>query len=167
MQLTKGFEQAVCILVFLSTQDSQAPLTSDAINIHLQVSPSYLKKIMRKLVVNNLICSVPGNNGGFFLARSPEKIRLLDIVEAMEGKISAYPNSGLIKSTFQNILSTAAIRGEEVLTDVFKEADRLWCEHLSKQTVADLLRKTLEIHELPYTNWNLLNQEFNYKRGDE
>lgn len=44
MQLTKGFEQAVCILVLLSTQDSQAPLASDAINSHLQVSPSYLKK---------------------------------------------------------------------------------------------------------------------------
>lgn len=122
---------------------------------------------MRKLVVGNIICSVTGNNGGFFLARSPEKIRLLDIVEAMEGEISTYANSGLIRCIFKNIRKGAAIRGEEVLTDVFKEADRLWCEYLSKQTVADLLLKTLEIHELPCTNWNLLNQEFNDKRGDE
>ena len=167
MKLTKGFEQAVCILVLLSTQDSQAPLTSDAINSRLQVSPSYLKKIMRKLVVKNIICSVPGNNGGFFLARTPEKIRLLDVVEAMEGHISTYPNSGLIRSIFENIRQTAAIRGEEILIDVFSEADKLWSEYLSKQTVADLLHRTLGRHELPYRNWNLLNQNFNYENGDE
>ncbi|WP_240422334.1 RrF2 family transcriptional regulator [Listeria costaricensis] len=159
LKLTKGLEQAACIVALLSTQDSQAPLASDAISSRLSVSPSYLKKIMRKLVVHNIIRSVPGNNGGFFLARSPKKISLLEIVEAVEGTDSSFPNSGLIKSVFGGIREDAAKRGEQNLVDVFQQADQVWGEYLAQISIADLLTQTLEEHELPATNWNLFNQE--------
>ncbi|EUJ19060.1 RrF2 family transcriptional regulator [Listeria aquatica] len=73
MKLTRSLEQAVCIITLLSTQDSTVPLASDVISKRLQVSSSYLKKIMRKLVVKDIIRSVSGNNGGFSLAKSPKK----------------------------------------------------------------------------------------------
>ncbi|MDQ7862201.1 Rrf2 family transcriptional regulator [Peribacillus frigoritolerans] len=69
MQLTKGVEQAICIIVILSTQDKNVPLSSNEISRRLEVSPSYLKKIIRKLVVKQIITSVPGNNGGLTLAK--------------------------------------------------------------------------------------------------
>ncbi|EUJ43831.1 RrF2 family transcriptional regulator [Listeria rocourtiae] len=117
MKLTKGVEQAICIIVLLSTQDNHNPLASDTISEHLQVSPSYLKKIMRKLVVQNIIRSVPGNNGGFSLAKSPEEITLLEVVESMEGPISIYPDTGLINKVFRDGKHTS--KGEAVLQDVF------------------------------------------------
>lgn len=79
MKLTSGVEQAICIIVLLSTQDSSAPLASDLIRKRLDVSPSYLKKITRKLIVKGLITSVSGNNGGITLAKRPEEISALEI----------------------------------------------------------------------------------------
>ena len=60
----------------------------------------YLRKIMRKLVLAGLVTSIPGNNGGFRLAKDPSKISLLDIVEASEGTIKTYPDMGFIENIF-------------------------------------------------------------------
>ncbi|MBC2327439.1 RrF2 family transcriptional regulator [Listeria booriae] len=155
MQLTKGVEQAICIIVLLSTQDNHNPLASDTISEHLQVSPSYLKKIMRKLVVQNIIRSVPGNNGGFSLAKSPEQITLLEVVESMEGEISIYPDTGLINKVFRDGVHTS--KGEAVLHDVFNGANSLLRDYLVKQTAADLLKRTMEQSEIPVLNWNITN----------
>lgn len=70
MKLTKGLEQAVCVIALLATQDQEIPVSSHIINYRLQGSPTYLKKLMRKLVVNNLVTSVSGINGGFSLGES-------------------------------------------------------------------------------------------------
>ena len=51
MQLTKGFEQAACIMALLATQEKNSPVPSGVINATLGGSATYLHKIMRKLVV--------------------------------------------------------------------------------------------------------------------
>ena len=51
MQLTKGFEQAACIVALLATQKRDIPVSSGVINETLGGSATYLHKIMRKLVV--------------------------------------------------------------------------------------------------------------------
>nr|WP_252311617.1 Rrf2 family transcriptional regulator [Sinobaca sp. H24] len=60
-----GVEQAACILAMISTQEEHKLVSSDVISSKLKVSSSYLKKMLRKLVVHELIVSVPGNQGGF------------------------------------------------------------------------------------------------------
>ncbi len=47
----------------------------------------YLFKVMRKLSKAGIVKSYRGMNGGFALARLPELITLLDVVEAVEGPI--------------------------------------------------------------------------------
>lgn len=100
MKIKSGVEQAVCILVILATQTGQQHVKSDTISARLRVSPSYLKKIMRKLVISKLITSVPGNSGGFALAKSPEAITMLDILEAIEGTSPFFQTEGLIQYVF-------------------------------------------------------------------
>lgn len=127
MKLTRSLEQAVCIITLLSTQDNMAPLASDAISQRLQVSSSYLKKIMRKLVVQNIIRSVSGNNGGFSLAKNPKDITLLEIVEAVESDLASYPNTGLIRTVFADIHEgSMASKGEKIVNNAFSEADNAW-----------------------------------------
>ncbi len=143
MKLTKGLEQAICILAMLSTQDKQIPLTSHALNDRLKgTSHSYIRKIIRKLVV-----------GGFTLAKRPEKINLLEIVEALEGKIITYPNSGMINQVFSDI-SKKAINGEKILMKTFEEADKHYTEFLKQQTVDQLIWSTIGNSELPVMDWN-------------
>lgn len=152
MQLTKGVEQAICIIVLLATQESSAPLASDEISKRLAVSPSYMKKITRKLVVQGIAVSVPGNNGGVSLAKPATDITMLDVIEAMEGSIQLYPDTGLIRLAFQD--GEYAQRGQEILRNVFSQADRVLIEYLSKVTAADLLKEGLGMTNLPILNWN-------------
>ncbi|WP_223639052.1 RrF2 family transcriptional regulator [Planococcus sp. 4-30] len=152
MQLTKGVEQAVCTIVLLATQESSAPLASDEISKRLGVSPSYMKKIIRKLVVQGIAESVSGNNGGVSLAKPATEITLLDVIEAMEGSIQLYPDTGLISLAFHD--GKYAQKGQELLRNVFSQGDRLLIEYFSNVTAADLLKEGLGTSNLPTLNWN-------------
>ncbi|MGF7047218.1 Rrf2 family protein [Paenibacillus sp. DS2015] len=152
MKLTTGVEQAICIIVLLSTQDSRSPLASDEISKKLDVSPSYLKKIIRKLVVKQIVTSVSGNNGGISLAKEPQYITALDIIEAMEGPISIFSDSGLIAKVFKD--GKYSKKGTATLLSVFDGANHLLRDYFSKITTADLLKEIMEQSGLPELDWN-------------
>jgi len=48
-----------------------------------QVPRRYLNKVLRDLVTSGLVASRPGPGGGYILARSPNDISLLDVVNAV------------------------------------------------------------------------------------
>ncbi|MDN6626287.1 MAG: Rrf2 family transcriptional regulator [Pisciglobus halotolerans] len=116
-------------------------------------SHSYIRKIIRKLVVNGLVSSVSGSNGGFSLAKQPKEISLLDVVEALEGPIHTYPNTGMINQVFSDIGPTAN-SGEKVLTGVFEQADERYSAYLAGETVESLIKETIESNTIPVLNWN-------------
>jgi len=45
----------------------------------------FLSKILQQLVKNNLLLSMKGPTGGFSLAKDPEEITLIEIIEAIDG----------------------------------------------------------------------------------
>lgn len=51
-------------------------------------SRNHLAKILLILAKHKLVKSLRGPTGGFVLARNPEEIRLIEIYEAIEGKIT-------------------------------------------------------------------------------
>ncbi len=60
------------------------PATCAVIARGTRVSRSYLQKIMRDLVQAGLLRSFRGPNGGFVLTREPQRISVLDIVNAVD-----------------------------------------------------------------------------------
>src|SRR5581483_6005489 len=54
------------------------------------VSESYLLEHLQALVAARVCESVPGPRGGFRLARTPDALSVLDVVEAIEGRQSAF-----------------------------------------------------------------------------
>ncbi len=52
----------------------------------LGVSESYLSKIMSKLRQDGIVRAVPGVNGGYELARPPEQITFLEVIQVIEGR---------------------------------------------------------------------------------
>lgn len=157
MKLTRGIEQAVCILALLATQEHSIPVVSEEIHKRLKGSLTYTKKIIRKLVVAKLVNSVSGNNGGFTLAKNTDDINLLEIVEALEGTIMTYPESGLIDQVFEDI-QVIANQGTVVMRNAFAEADMLYREALRTKTVNQLLQETLGSKEIQPINWNKAEQ---------
>lgn len=84
MKINRSVEQGLYVLLMLALQLDHAPLKSSEISQRLEVSDSYLKKILRKLVINGLIDSNASKNGGFTLARSIDTISLLDVCHAVD-----------------------------------------------------------------------------------
>jgi Rrf2 family protein len=53
----------------------------------LQVSPSYLAKVLQTLVRGGLLASTRGAAGGFELARDPEALSCLEVLELVDGEL--------------------------------------------------------------------------------
>jgi len=54
----------------------------------LQVAPAYTAKVLRQLARRGLVKSRRGANGGFELARSPNDMTLMEIVEVCQGELA-------------------------------------------------------------------------------
>lgn len=54
------------------------------------LSPTYLSKILTKLVKAGLIESTPGIHGGYKLTRNKDDVSFLDVIQAIEGTASLF-----------------------------------------------------------------------------
>lgn len=71
-------------IVHLAAIPPGEALTSEVLAERTQVPRGYLSKVMRDLVLAELVLSQRGPSGGFTLARPPAKITMLDIVNAVD-----------------------------------------------------------------------------------
>ena len=84
---TKG-RYGLRILIDLATHDPEKPRMLKDIAQSQQISEKYISRLVIDLRRAKLVRSVRGVNGGFHLAKLPEKITLLEVLETMEGPIS-------------------------------------------------------------------------------
>ena len=84
MLLTKKSEYA--LLSLISIAKSTEPKNVDELSRELNISKSFLAKIMQNLAKQGLVISHRGVNGGFALNKSWENITILEIVVAAEEK---------------------------------------------------------------------------------
>lgn len=90
MKLGDGVEQAIHSVTMLSCLQPGSTLSAAALAEFHGVSVSYLLKHLQAMSGAGLLETVPGPKGGYRLARTPEKISLLDIVLAVEGPEPAF-----------------------------------------------------------------------------
>lgn len=77
-------EYALRSMVYLATASASPCASSERIAEQTRVPPGYLSKVMRDLVVAKLMTSQRGPRGGFALARPPQSITILDVVDAVD-----------------------------------------------------------------------------------
>jgi Rrf2 family protein len=82
--LSQTIEYALRAMTYLASTERGAAFNSETIAERTKVPKGYLSKILRDLVVAELIVSQRGPNGGFSLARPPDKITMLDVVNAVD-----------------------------------------------------------------------------------
>ncbi|MER9054538.1 Rrf2 family transcriptional regulator [Mesorhizobium sp. M0207] len=90
MKLGEGVEAAIHCAAMLAGVDGAATLPGAAMAEAFGLSPSYLLKHLNALTASGILESVPGPSGGYRLARPAERITLLDIVLAVEGREPAF-----------------------------------------------------------------------------
>lgn len=97
MKLSKGWEQAVYVLLMLNLLPKHSVMTSTALSDRLNVSDSYLKKIIKALVKEDLVNSSTGKNGGFSLNKPLNQITFYDVFLAIEGRDAIFSSQQLLK----------------------------------------------------------------------
>ncbi len=103
------------------------------------ISPRYIEQIFQKLKRAGIIKSIRGPSGGYYLARSPEEIRVGDVIRATEGNIDLVFCVSAKKTAKHCERSTQC-----VARDVWGEATRRLMEYLDSITLQDLCKQAQE-----------------------
>ena len=87
MQITRQADYAMRAVAYLSNLGTDQRAATSQIAEDQQIPPSFLAKIVSQLSVAGLLQTSRGARGGVSLARSPEEISFLEVVEAIDGPI--------------------------------------------------------------------------------
>jgi Rrf2 family protein len=87
MKLTRECEYAVRCVLYLSHEGKEIVVGRRRIAEEMEIPGPFLGKIAQQLARSNIIEIVQGSKGGFRLVPSPEKLTLLDVIEAVMGKV--------------------------------------------------------------------------------
>ncbi len=88
MQITRQADYALRAMLYLARLDPSQRAATSQIAEEQEIPPSFLAKIISQLSIAGLIHTSRGARGGVSLARKPEDISLLDVVEAIDGPIT-------------------------------------------------------------------------------
>ena len=89
MRLTTKGRFAVTAMIDLALRQNNGPVTLAAISQRQQISLSYLEQLFGKLRRHELVESVRGPGGGYYLARSLDDVSVADIIRAVDEPIDA------------------------------------------------------------------------------
>lgn len=156
MHLTKSTEQAICIMVMLYFQDRRIYLNSKEISDRLEISPTYLKKIMRKLVLHELVKANTGVGGGYKY-REQKKVSLYEVYEAINGEVELF--------TLQTEYVAKIFKGVKLMDSRYKDylkkinsINKALKQSLESITIEDIAREILKDNSnirLDWNNWEL------------
>lgn len=94
MELTRKGDYAIRGIIYLASQPPDRISLLSEIAAAVDVPQTFLAKIFQQFSKTGIVKSYRGTGGGFMLARLPEQITLLQVVEAVEGPIT--PNRCLM-----------------------------------------------------------------------
>ena len=158
MHLTKSTEQAICIMVMLYLQDRHVFLNSKEISQRLNISPTYLKKIMRKLVVNDLVKANTGIGGGYKY-KSNKKVTLYDIYVALNDEVEIFA----LKTDYVSKIFEGALAVDKRYSKYLKKVNtvnKAIKTALEEITIENLVEDILEENSKIRLDWNNWEDEF-------
>jgi Rrf2 family protein len=88
MQITRQADYALRAMLFLSELEPNERAATSHIAEEQRIPPSFLAKIISQLSIAGLIHTSRGARGGVSLARPPEAISVLEVVEAIDGPLT-------------------------------------------------------------------------------
>ncbi|WP_435136885.1 RrF2 family transcriptional regulator [Formosa sp. A9] len=89
--LSKKTKYGLKALIFLARQESNAPVQISAISKSENISQKFLESILLTLRKIGVLGSKKGKNGGYYLLKSPEDIKMSLVMRTLEGPIAMVP----------------------------------------------------------------------------
>jgi Rrf2 family protein len=138
MELTQGTEYAIRGAVFLSKLAPGEVSFTREMSKRLRIPSTFLAKLLTSLARAGIVESHRGAGGGYRLAGRADRIRLLSIIEAVEGPLAL---TRCLKAS-PSCKHTKACN----LTKIFQTAQASITEVLDGVTLADLANETDNQH---------------------
>ena len=87
MQITRQADYATRAILYLARNRNGKRVATSQVAKEQKIPSSFLAKIISQLSIAGLLHTSRGANGGISLARNPEQITLLQVIEAIDGPI--------------------------------------------------------------------------------
>jgi len=131
LTLSNKTRYAIAALLALAEYYNSGLLQIKEIASRCAIPHQFLEQIFNRLGKAGIIKSTRGKNGGYELAKSPEHITVLDIVNGLEGDIEFVDKS---------------LEKNDVIVELFREAEKNLKSTLSV-SLAELVTKQQEINQ--------------------
>ncbi|GIO27412.1 Rrf2 family transcriptional regulator [Ornithinibacillus bavariensis] len=128
MKYSKATNYALHILLHLAVATPNQRVGVQQLAEQQDISPTYLSKILTKLVKAGMIESSTGANGGYKLKPDWESISFLDVIHAIEGSASLF--GGCLNDNPDCLIQKVMISAEEKME-----------EELRQHKISDLAKK--------------------------
>lgn len=119
--------------------EDATPLKAQDIAAVEHLSPDYLRQIAAILEARGLVRAVRGKKRGYLLARAPETITILEVVQALEGPI--HPVECLANPEWCALVTSCSTR------KLWEETAACLAGFFASKTLKDLVKE--EHHDLP------------------
>ncbi|WP_290923831.1 RrF2 family transcriptional regulator [Halodesulfovibrio sp.] len=134
MKFTTRSRYATRMLLDIAMNEEDGPVSIKDVAMRQEISIKYLEKLMRDLKKEGYLTSTLGAKGGYHLARNPSRIRLGELVQALEKTEPCY-------GCDEN--HTCCPRIHVCLTrTMWEEASKAMYQKLNQFSLADLIRDT-------------------------
>ena len=87
MKLTSKGRYAVMAMADLAKNYDPRPVSLSEISLRQGISILYLEQLFLKLKQNRLVYSTRGSHGGYVLSKTPDQIKLSNIISAVNEKV--------------------------------------------------------------------------------
>jgi len=138
MQISRAGEYGVLGLMNLARRSPGQVAMIDEVSRSERIPKSFLAKIFQDLARAGLVRSLRGAGGGFALLKDPAQISVLEIIEAIEGKI-VFQRCKQLKPDCEHA-------GGCALCGLFEQAQDGVKDVLLRTTLIDLVRQQESIH---------------------
>lgn len=128
MQLTRFTDYALRVLLFVGKEQGRR-CTIAEIARYYRISPEHLRKVVHRLATLGYLASSRGRNGGLVLGREPGRIRIGQVIVAMEGEFYAVDCAAL----------DCVLHPDCSLKASLDRASKVFVATMNEVTLADLL----------------------------
>ncbi|MEV6279814.1 Rrf2 family transcriptional regulator [Nocardia sp. NPDC051832] len=139
MLMGEGVEWGLHCCMALAWLEDLAPISTARLAEMFELPPEYLKKRLQPLVREGILESAPGARGGYRLGRAPERITVMDVVGAVEGRTEAFRCTEIRRRGAGALAAKSEFAEPCGITTALRRAELAWRRELAGQTLADLI----------------------------
>ena len=138
MEMTRAADYGLRAMLYLSRRMDAGSVLIGDIAAAMEIPAQFLHKVMPRLVKAGLLHSRRGARGGYRLAKEPQSVTVLDIIEAIDGPILV--NRCLVGSADCSRIGKCSIE------QVCKQAQKAITGKLNEYSLADVVKIEEELN---------------------